>query len=176
MNSHQNTPFYNKLLVKQVGVFGFSIGGSAAGQALAQDQRFVAGVNWDGICYGDMVDKALEQPFMVLSADREGSAENFNPILCRNKSKQEFYYTYIKDTGHGNFSDAAYWLGFPQLSGELGGIDPDLMVSIINQLSLAFFDHYIKGRPNQIQAVTNKFEEAKTEVYGTQGQVVLTVQ
>lgn len=175
LNRNDKSPFYNKLLVEQAGVFGFSIGGGAAGQVLTQDQRFVAGVNWDGNCFGDMIDSTLQQPFMQLSADREGQILNVNPIFCRNKSKKEFYYTYIKGTGHGNFSDAAYWLRFPEISEELGGIDPDRSVAIINQLSLAFFDHHIKGKPNQVQVVSKKYAEVKTDVYEDQEQIQLTV-
>ncbi|WP_224994518.1 hypothetical protein [Cesiribacter sp. SM1] len=173
INENRESPFYGRLDVAKVGVFGHSIGGSAAGQVLLQDKRFLAGINLDGLGLGDMIDKALPQPFMVLSADREGLPDNINPIICRNKSEKEFYYTYIKDTWHGNFSDAAYWLRYRKAA-DSGSLDPDRAVSLINQLSLAFFDYHIKGFPNRIMEISDKNSELRTTLTKPEGKLQLT--
>lgn len=52
-----------------VGVFGHSLGGATAAEAMLFDSRLVGGVDLDGTFFGDVVEKGLERPFLIFAHD-----------------------------------------------------------------------------------------------------------
>ncbi|KAL2847497.1 hypothetical protein BJY01DRAFT_246724 [Aspergillus pseudoustus] len=48
-----------------VPIFGHSLGGATAAQAMLLDSRFVGGINLDGELWGSVVDKGLSKPFLI---------------------------------------------------------------------------------------------------------------
>ncbi|WP_433663966.1 alpha/beta hydrolase family protein [Nocardia sp. CA-128927] len=59
--------------LSKVGMFGHSLGGYAAGEAMYQDQRIGAGINFDGGMsvgkVGEIVQHGVDRPFMLVGAD-----------------------------------------------------------------------------------------------------------
>jgi alpha-beta hydrolase superfamily lysophospholipase len=63
--------FGQRLDLTRFGMFGHSFGGAVAAEFCHEDQRCVAGLNFDGSLSGDVEKAGLAQPFMqVLSAPR----------------------------------------------------------------------------------------------------------
>jgi hypothetical protein len=60
--------FQGRLDLKRVGGMGFSKGGAAAGQACLTEKRCKAGINLGGFMFGDIGEKKLAVPFMVIES------------------------------------------------------------------------------------------------------------
>jgi predicted dienelactone hydrolase len=58
-----------RLNVSQVGVLGFSIGGSAAAEVTRRDPRFVAAINMDGWLFGESAEGGVDRPLLTLNSD-----------------------------------------------------------------------------------------------------------
>ncbi|MFD4352104.1 alpha/beta hydrolase family protein [Nocardia sp. NPDC058518] len=56
--------------VSKVGMFGHSLGGATAAQAMHDDRRIAAAANLDGRLWGSVVTDGLDRPFLLIS--REG--------------------------------------------------------------------------------------------------------
>jgi hypothetical protein len=53
----------------RIGVYGQSVGGADAAEAMFEDRRFDAGVNIDGALLGSVIDHGLDRPFATLLGD-----------------------------------------------------------------------------------------------------------
>jgi hypothetical protein len=143
------SPLTGRLDLERTGVFGHSFGGATAGQACILDRRFKAGVNMDGMQYGDVLDRSLTQPFMMMySADwsimTNNAGETINDVIY-NMACNEFYRVMIKNTGHFNYSDFSMISPLFKAVGFMGDIDGYRMETIMNRYLLAFFDKHLKG-------------------------------
>ena len=67
------------LNLTHVGMFGHSIGGAAAATAMVNETRIAGGLNFDGALWGDVVDKGLERPFMLMGRHNDTRASNSQP-------------------------------------------------------------------------------------------------
>jgi hypothetical protein len=54
----------------------------------------------------------------------------------------------IRKACHGNFADFSLFTRMPQMHGECG--DPQRIHQIVNEFTLAFFDHYLNAQPEPI--------------------------
>jgi len=113
----------------KVAVIGHSFGGASAIAALSEDSRVVAAANIDGTPYGDVPDRVLTRPFLLLQSDyaethhsdlfRNGNGK----LLARMTTAQGFHYE-IKRANHYSFTDAPFFLAQPGrwlLSKVMGG-------------------------------------------------------
>lgn len=134
--------FKGKLDMKRVGVFGMSFGGTTAGQFCAFDKRCKAGINLDGLQYGDLLDHPLERPFMFMNSEDAGTLNS----LFFERAKNVAYYVTVKGSKHFNYSDFSLFSPDFKKAGLLGPIDGERMERIMNDYVLAFFDKYLKGK------------------------------
>ncbi len=134
--------FAGKLDLKRVGVFGMSFGGVTAGQVCAVDQRCKAGINLDGMQYGDLIDRPMERPFMFMHSEDAG---NINRLFFE-RAKNAAYYVTVKGSKHFNYSDFSLFSPEYKKAGLLGPIEGARMERIISDYVLAFFDKYLKGK------------------------------
>jgi predicted dienelactone hydrolase len=150
-----------KLDLDHVGIFGHSYGGATTAEALAQDDRFKAGVSLEGGFWGDVAHTGLKQPFMYMMTG--GTAKMLDPSIT-NKDKvfyEEFitdldsamthstsdtYYLTVEPFFHQSFTDLA--LLAPSLFAK--EIDPVHSVNITRSYVRAFFDQYLKGQKRQL--------------------------
>lgn len=65
----KNSVFYQRLDQKNIGIFGHSMGGTAAAHICRRDQRVKAGVDLDGVFIGPDAAKKIDKPFMVMLAE-----------------------------------------------------------------------------------------------------------
>lgn len=50
----------------KIGIFGHSLGGATAAQAMSNSSTFVCGANWDGGIFGPVANTGLDRPFLQL--------------------------------------------------------------------------------------------------------------
>ncbi len=139
----------------RIGVFGMSYGGATAGMFCASDSRCKAGLNMDGLQYGNH-DMKLEiaRPFMIMNADRRlefGEDQDSPPLpfemndFVYAQATGPAYSLTISGTKHINFGDLAYLAPMATLLGVAGPIEASRMNAIMNAYVTAFFDQHLRG-------------------------------
>lgn len=151
MNS--KTGFFKGVLdVNRIGVMGYSKGGAAAGQyCLTADDRCKAGINLGGFMFGDIVEKNLTKPFMIME-HIEPWAPNGLPIgeLFIERAESSAYMVAIRDALHGNFCDMTLAKKYIKLEGIVGPIDGEKFLNIMKYYVRNFFDKYVKEVPGTV--------------------------
>jgi len=142
----------------KIGVFGHSQGASAIGQSLLEDDRIIAGVNLDGVQWGNMVDSTLSKPFLIISSEWIYPHPNFNTYAFRNGSSVAFYNAKINNSGHANFMDIPLMVNL-QFINEAGTINPNKAHKITTDAVLQFFDMYLLDKPTNLLDLKTKYSE-----------------
>jgi predicted dienelactone hydrolase len=148
-NEDTRNPFYRRLDLKKLGVFGMSFGGAAAGQLCVEDRRVKAAINMDGFPYGDLIDHPLEIPFMFMRS--QWSSTQFNGIFqsiidfTLGSSRSAAYDVFVKESAHVNYTDLSVWSPVLKYTGLFGKIDGARMMKIMNAYVPAFFNKHLKG-------------------------------
>ncbi|MFK8058945.1 MAG: alpha/beta hydrolase family protein [Polaribacter sp.] len=153
----------NHLNLKKIGVFGHSQGGSSAGQATLDDDRISAGINIDGVQWGEMIDTTLTKPFLNISSEWISPHPNFNIFAYRNGSTGIFYDAKIKNSGHATFMDIPLMINVPQLN-ESGTINPNEAYKIINETVVSFFDNHLKNKQNDLLKLKDKYSSLEIKI------------
>lgn len=148
-NEDTRNPFYRRLDLNKLGVFGMSLGGAAAGQVCVEDRRVKAAINMDGFPYGDLIDHPLEIPFMFMSSKYSATLYNslFPSIIdfTLGNSRAAAYDVFVKESAHGNYMDVSVWSPILKYTGVVGKIDGTRMLKIMNAYVTAFFNKHLKG-------------------------------
>jgi predicted dienelactone hydrolase len=148
-NEDTRSPFYRRLDLNKLGVFGMSFGGATAGQLCVEDRRVKAAINMDGFPYGDLIDHPLEIPFMFMSS--EWSSTQYNGIFrsmidfLMGSSRTTAYGVSVKESAHLNYTDVSVWSPVLKYTGLLGKIDGARMMKVMNAYVPAFFNKHLKG-------------------------------
>jgi dienelactone hydrolase len=159
-------PFAGRIDFSRVGIFGHSFGGAVAAEVCRADPRFKAGVNFDGLVFGDVLDQGIGKPFLFLmdgspvpsEAELEHNkspfvrelilvAENYDCL--RHHPDARGYWASIKGASHMNFCDSPLYSPIRRLT-RGGPIKPSRGFQIINAYTVAFFDSYLKGAPDHL--------------------------
>jgi len=156
--------------LSRIGMFGHSAGGFAAFETALIDRRFDAVANLDGSLgyamslqrYGDVVEKGLNRPFMIVGAGVSGpqkaphnhlGAREWGLMWDHSTGWKRDYY--IAEGEHMAFADHAAVL--PQIAAglrlppvlvttSLGKADPMQQVAAQRGLVAAFFDQHLKKK------------------------------
>lgn len=154
----ETTFLANHIDTSKVGVFGHSQGGSAIGQALIDNPKITAGINIDGVQWGEMVDTSLNKPFLLLSSDWPDDHPDFNEIAYYNSNSENFYLAEIKNSGHSNFMDIPFMIKIPVLN-EAGEINPKKATRITSDLVVGFFNKYLNNLETDLIELSNLHTE-----------------
>jgi len=156
-----------KLDMGRLGIFGHSFGGTVAAQVCWLDRRFRAGINMDGLMFGDVADAGVQQPFFFMNDDAPSPspADLKSPNLRRRRNahllqrdirrmedslaRYRGYQMRIRGAYHMNFSDSPLFCPWKRFTGA-GPIDPRRAMRIINDYTLAFFQQYLKRVPQTL--------------------------
>ena len=133
--------------LNSIAVAGHSLGGITASEACKADERIKACLNYDGVQAGgpfSMEATAIppEQPFMFMTKESQ-----LHPrLLERFESMQEGYWVVVHSASHQSFTDG------PLLQPALlpGPTDADLLMDRIEEYSLAFLEHILKGQASEL--------------------------
>jgi predicted dienelactone hydrolase len=152
LNADATSPFYGKLDMQHIGLWGHSFGGASALEACHLDTRCMAAADLDGTPFGTVPTAGLDKPVlfewseplgrsdpMIVKADQDAAA-----IFA---TVPEGYQVTIKGTRHFNFTD--YAAGFNPLMhsfGVIGPINGARGLRIAADYLAAFFDMTLKGQ------------------------------
>lgn len=103
--------------MSKVAVIGHSFGGAVSLMVMNEDPRVAAAVNIDGTPYGDLPDRQLTRPFMLIASDLVESphGEVFhggNGQLFANATAPGLRFE-LKRADHYSFTDAFFYLAAP---------------------------------------------------------------
>jgi hypothetical protein len=153
LNATQGSPFYRRLDLDHIGVFGHSFGGATAIAVCQKDARCKAGADLDGTPFSAEAQSAIPIPFLFMTEDYSKACDQ-NCISIRQMASQDksgsIYNLSVNGAQHFNFSDlplrqvpavrpifkAAHYIG---------SIDPARGEQITNVYLLAFFDQVLKA-------------------------------
>jgi len=158
--------FKDHIDLTRIGMFGHSYGGATAAQMLMKDSRIRAAMNMDGTLYGDPPpDDGFTKPYLQMngeqSIDRTVFENSLDKAVAQSGKSKAYYESFweesakrrtlalknggytmtIPKTSHMSFTD--FHLFSPLLSAKKA--HPREVHQIINEVSLAFFDQYVKG-------------------------------
>lgn len=156
-----------KLDLGKVGVFGHSLGGATAAEAMRIDSRFDVGLNLDGSMWGEVVETGLDRPFMLMNAENAFLSDSSKQSFFNNSTGDRYNLT-LKGANHHNFADAPFLSPLFAEAGvpspyQVGSIDPNRGAGLINQYTLAFFDQYLKGQPKPLLTSPSPYDEVDFE-------------
>ena len=175
-----------RLDLSRVGVFGHSMGGGAAVEALHDDPRFLAAINMDGTLIGDSAWEGINRPVMLMLSAEQASlttdmliqagaaAENAEFIVARGEmTVQSVYengapgYLFVLDgSKHVTYTTggalAAAFSFAP--ADAFGSIPVERANHIINAYIVSFFDQYLKGEPSPLlEGAVSAYPEVTVE-------------
>ena len=149
--------FTNALNLEQLGVFGQSLGGTAALRTCFIDARCKAGASGDGPAFDGVFEQGLEQPFMQLLADGHGVGDQtfFTHVTG------PFYEVRVESFQHMNFGDFPLWPNVDSVieAGWLSNTDGVRSVELTRAALLAFFDRHLKGDARTLKDALNAYPE-----------------
>lgn len=133
--------------IDRIGVMGQSLGGAVAGQLCIDDSmRIRAGINLDGFQFGDIIDRPVELPFMLMESEHYELWRIGNEMVFRN-SGPDFHSFTAKRAKHFLYSDAVSlkFLEEEDLKNMIGDVNADEINATVNEYIRAFFSKYLKG-------------------------------
>ncbi|HWI16723.1 MAG TPA: dienelactone hydrolase family protein [Vicinamibacterales bacterium] len=151
----------------KVAVIGHSFGGAASIAALSEDPRVVAAANIDGTPYGDLPDRTLTRPFLLLQSDQAETHHgerfnNGNGKLLSTMTAPGFRYE-IKRANHYSFTDAPFFLAPPgrwlmtQVIG--GGRGPAATHQAAADILAAFLTGPLTGKASDVAATAARYRD-----------------
>jgi predicted dienelactone hydrolase len=156
-NADAASPFSGALDLTRVGVFGHSTGGGATIQFCGTDPRCVAGLTEDAFMTPvsqEVQDSGVTQPFFFLF-----SQQWTDDLGSKNNTLFDNFYSHlptpapvvtILGTRHYDFSDLPLLTPLAPQLGFKGPINGKLVVKILNDYLVAYFDQQLKGIPSPI--------------------------
>lgn len=141
--------------LNKVGVLGHSYGGATAIQSSYEDNRFNSCLvldSWMNPIPDTVLTSGIQQPFLYLGRPNWGDSDYpSSPDLVNNfinanpKHKYQFI---LKNSQHLDFCDAPLFSPLSQWVLETGTIPAKKAVAITNNVTLSFFDRFLKGKSN----------------------------
>ncbi|MDR3564233.1 MAG: hypothetical protein P4N59_22740 [Negativicutes bacterium] len=153
LNADPTGPFYRRLDLEHIAVFGHSFGGATAIAVCQQDPRCKAGADLDGTPFSNEAQTAIPVPFLFMTEDYSAGCDQ-NCLAIKQMASLEpsgrVYNLSVNGTKHFNFTDLAM-RQVPAVrplfmaAGYIGTIDPARGEEIANAYLLAFFDQSLRG-------------------------------
>ena len=173
-NLDTTSKWFQRFDMEKVGVFGWSIGGSAAVEVCVKDTRFKAGVNLDGWGWMklDTTTPSFQGPFMYIHSDISSLTKrdlfltgmNLQEVKQMDKRQSQREQLLFQHSSHRGFSleiQGAFHSnmrdhGLIGIS-RLGPIDAETCNRLVSTSMLTFFDRYLlnKNGPSLTESLQN---------------------
>jgi dienelactone hydrolase len=159
----------DRIETSKVAMIGHSFGGAASAMAMSEDARVVAAANIDGTPYGDLPDRRLTRPFLLLQSDFDETHHsdlfiNGNGRLLARSSAPGLHYE-IKRANHYSFTDAPFFFAPPgrwllaQVAG--GGRGPAATQQATADILAAFLSGPLTGIPADVAASAARYPDVR---------------
>ncbi len=168
-NADVDSPFFQKLDLERIGVYGHSTGGGAAVQFCGVDARCKAVLGMDPFMRpvsAEVIENGISQPsFFMFSQSWTDLADSRN-----NKLFNQFYpriennagVISITGTEHFDFSDLPSLSPLASQLGLKGALNGRRVTEIVNTYLLNFFEMTLKNKPSLLfSGLFNDFKEVK---------------
>lgn len=151
----------------KVAVIGHSFGGAVSAMAMSEDARVVAAANVDGTPYGDLPDRRLTRPFLLVQSDYEETHHSDlfikgNGRLLARSTAPGFHFE-IKRANHYSFTDAPFFFAPPGrwlLTRVMGGArGPAATQQATADILAAFLAGPLTGRPADVVATAARYPD-----------------
>jgi dienelactone hydrolase len=166
--------FKGKFDMQKVGIAGHSLGGATAAQFCHDDPRCTAGIDIDGMPFGNVIQDGLHQPFFFLMSDhsKESGSEpqtverNIESIYDHVPEGKRWGMT-IAGANHFTFSDQMFTkspilMFFLRRAGVMGSLEKRRGLAITGACVHTFFDVYLKGAPaDEMKSLPALYPELK---------------
>jgi len=145
--NRKNGVLHQKMDLDRIGILGWSFGGATALEACLADQRIKAGINMDGLPYGEKFNSGLpiRQPFMFVYSETQDEMDQISAGLMFDQVVDSAYHLNIKGAEHSNFSDLPLFFKIMERLGYWGSIPPNRMLELEEAYIKGFFDRYVEG-------------------------------
>ena len=170
LNARADSRFSGRLDLTRLGLLGHSLGGATAAEVCSRDTRCRAGVDIDGLLFGDVAKVGLRAPFMFILSEparlprvvarvlprwaresEHAQAEADRQIDSVYRGAQSGYKVLVRGTRHFNFSDSPVLFSpIMRATGMLGPIDGRRGLAITSDYVCAFFDKYLNNRDSPL--------------------------
>jgi predicted dienelactone hydrolase len=159
---------------RDTGIAGHSLGGATAAQFCHADPRCAAGIDIDGMPFGNVIQDGLHQPFFFLMSDhsKESGSEsqtvekNIESIYDHVPEGKRWQMTII-GANHFTFSDQMFTKSpilrfFLRRAGVMGSLEKRRGLEITGACVHTFFDVYLKGAPpEEMNSLPGLYPELK---------------
>ena len=152
---------FSRIDTTRVGAFGHSFGGASSALACRMDQRFKAGMDFDGSLFGDVIFTGIRQPFMLVMADLDWTRTlrsrlarravnrgraHVNEAMFFDRTPTAYWLT-VAGLTHMNFADQSYFFDPKERLMELLGVrlDGEETHELASTYIRAFFGRYLSG-------------------------------
>ncbi len=157
--------------VSKVAIFGHSLGGAAAAQAMLNDSRIIGGINLDGSFWSTVINKGLSKPFLVFAHEGKNltSDPSWEAIWPKFTGWKRLYE--LAGSAHGTFTDFPSLVAALGFEGQLGDAGAELLgtiggaraMDIITTYVTAFMDSVLKGKRSGLLNGKDVFPEVSLE-------------
>ncbi|RDL31808.1 Uncharacterized protein BP5553_09210 [Venustampulla echinocandica] len=156
------------LKTHKVAMFGHSVGGAAAAQAMLRDKRIVGGVNLDGSFISTVVQKGLDRPFLIFGHENKTQATDDSWAETWSHLRSWKLELGLAKSQHYTFSDLPALLNLlhaPQVildaaAERVGTLDGLKALDIVQTYVVAFLDFVLLNKkPEVLQHVVAEFPE-----------------
>ncbi len=170
--------------VKAVGVFGHSMGGTAAFEATILDPRFQAAIDLDGQPAGECMTKGIPVSVLALRSDpnysdadlakRGRTRETWNKMgeagraawsQLASKAQNTVTSVAIRDTGHLSYSDAPYMMPSTITQFSDHSLAPEATIRMTLRLIREYFDWMLLHKESPLLAGTENPEPGMSITY-----------
>ncbi|GAA2587604.1 lipase [Actinomadura fulvescens] len=153
---------HGSLDMSKVGMFGHSLGGATAAEAMAHDPRILAGANLDGSIIGPVAETGLDRPFLLMAST--GHGRDNDPSWAQFWSHLRGWHRHLllRDSGHQTYTDLAPLarqlinkLPIPPqvvtaLTNDIGTINASRAITAQRAYLGAYFDLHLRHRDGHL--------------------------